>query len=188
MMAKAITSLYNAEPSFAKSLADGGFSAVAAKGAGAGSITITLADLSKHDAIEHDASLVRYDARQGDNTNVQPALLRALLDDAAAAGGDGGVTVKSLGRTRARRERESRLAGSPALSAKASSLAYGEAALLLMTLGGNGGPMSAWNAPRQQVEEWLGQERLPSGYVRPKNALTAVGVSLLAASILAAAK
>jgi len=180
MLAKAVTNVYNVDPSFAKTLAESGFSGVAAKGAA----FITLADLSKHDVIEHDASLVRNDAKQGDNHSVQPALVKALLADAT---GDF-VTMTSIARTRSRREKESKAAGSPALSAKSMTLAYGEAALLLQTLGGNQPKLSGWNAPKQAVAEWLGEEKLPTGFVKPKTAITAGATTLLAGEILALAK
>jgi hypothetical protein len=181
MLASAVVSLYNIDPSFANTLASQGVQGVAAKGAA----SISLADLNKHDVAEHDASLVRNDIVQGDNHSVQPALLAALLADAAG----GPLSISSLAKSRARREAESKKAGSPALSAKASTLAYGEAALLLQALGSPpAGSSASYSAPVKWVEEWMGQEKLPTGYVKPAKAITSSGTTLLAAEILALAK
>ncbi|KAH7397780.1 Chloroperoxidase [Cadophora sp. MPI-SDFR-AT-0126] len=73
--------------------------------------TFDLFDMRKHDVIEHDASITRFDFRQGDNYTFQPALFEAFLADA-----DGGpVTIKTLAKTYNRRKKESRAAGSPRL-------------------------------------------------------------------------
>lgn len=69
--------------------------------------TFTLVDLRRHNAIEHDASFTRLDFRQGDNYSFQPAMFRALLVDAD----NGPITKESLARTRARRDREEKVAG-----------------------------------------------------------------------------
>jgi len=183
MMANAVVNIYNVDPSFAKSLASQGFSGVAAKGAS----YITLADLSKHDVIEHDASLVRKDAREGDNHSVQPALLEALIADAGTADS---LSLSSLAKTRARREAESKAGGSPALSAQATTLAYGEAALLLQTLGHLGAPAggAGYAAPKTAVREWMGQEKLPTGWTKPPKAITSSSTTLLAGEVMALAK
>ncbi|KAF2673382.1 Cloroperoxidase [Microthyrium microscopicum] len=181
MLAAAVIELYNIDPSFAKTLAQGA-NQVAPKGATA----IMLADLSKHDIIEHDASLVRNDASQGDNHSVQPALLAALLAD---AGPSGALTVATLAKSRARREAESKKGGAKALGVQATTLAYGESALLLQALGSPpAGSSASYSAPRKAVEEWMGQEKLPTGYVKPSKPITSSGTTLLAGEILALAK
>ncbi|KAG4440477.1 hypothetical protein IFR05_004012 [Cadophora sp. M221] len=73
--------------------------------------TFDLFDMRRHDVLEHDRSVTRFDFRQGDNNTFQPALFEALLADA-----DGGpVTIKSLAKTYNRRKKESKAAGSPNL-------------------------------------------------------------------------
>ncbi|KAI9054269.1 hypothetical protein LZ554_001437 [Drepanopeziza brunnea f. sp. 'monogermtubi'] len=73
--------------------------------------TFDLFDMRKHNVLEHDRSVTRFDFRQGDNYTFQPTLFQALLADA-----DGGpVTLASLAKTYNRRKKESRAAGSPAL-------------------------------------------------------------------------
>jgi hypothetical protein len=183
MLATAVVNIYNVDPSFAKTLAEQGFSGVAAKGAK----HITLADLSKHDAVEHDASLTRKDEKQGDNHSVQKDLVEALIADAAPSTY---LSIATLAKSRARRERESKAAGSPALSLKATTLAYGEAALVLQTLGhlGDQKGKTGFNVPAEAVRQWMGKENLPDGWTKPPKAITSSSTSLLAAEILALAK
>lgn len=69
--------------------------------------TFDLVDMRRHNVIEHDASLTRLDARQGDNYTFQPAMLQAIFDDA----NDGPVTVKTLARSYNRRKRERKADG-----------------------------------------------------------------------------
>ncbi|KAH7346634.1 Chloroperoxidase [Rhexocercosporidium sp. MPI-PUGE-AT-0058] len=73
--------------------------------------TFDLFDMRKHNVLEHDASITRFDFRQGDNNTFQPALFEAFLADA----GGGPVTIKTLAKTYNRRKKESRAAGSPRL-------------------------------------------------------------------------
>lgn len=64
--------------------------------------TFDLIDMRRHNVIEHDASMTRLDARQGDNYTFQPAMLQKMLDDANG----GPITVKSLAKSYNRRRRE----------------------------------------------------------------------------------
>lgn len=64
--------------------------------------TFDLIDMRRHNVIEHDASMTRLDARQGDNYTFQPAMLQAMLEDAEG----GPVTVKTLATSYNRRRRE----------------------------------------------------------------------------------
>ncbi|KAF2398698.1 Cloroperoxidase [Trichodelitschia bisporula] len=172
----AIQSVYNIDPTLASTLS-AGVSQVAPPGASA----IDLADLNTHDKIEHDASLTRLDFAQGDNHNVQPKLVDALIADAA----NGSITIESLGRSRARREAESKAAGQKALGVQATTLAYGEAALLLLAMGKEGASGVVAAAPAD-VRAWVGEERLPEGYTRPVKAITSSGLLGTAGRILAA--
>lgn len=69
--------------------------------------TFDLVDMRRHNVIEHDASMTRLDARQGDNYTFQPAMLQAMFDDARGRS----VTVKTLARSYNRRTRERRADG-----------------------------------------------------------------------------
>lgn len=73
--------------------------------------TFDLIDMRRHNVIEHDASMTRLDARQGDNYTFQPAMLQAMFDDARG----GPVTVKTLARSYNRRKRERKADGGVAL-------------------------------------------------------------------------
>lgn len=73
--------------------------------------TFDLVDMRRHNVIEHDISFTRLDFRQGDNYTFQPALFKALLDDAEG----GPVTVQTLAKSFVRRRKESKATGSPSL-------------------------------------------------------------------------
>lgn len=154
---------YNIDSTFAYLLGHGGIPAVS-------SITTTsidLKDLNQHDAIEHDASLTRDDAKSGDNHSMQPALLQALLDDSQGEF----LTTESLAKSRARREKDSLSKGSPKLGLKQNALAYGEAALLLQTLGKQEDGTN-WKLKKADAKAWFGEERLPEGYIKPAKAIS----------------
>jgi Peroxidase, family 2 len=182
MFVSALTEVYNVENSFANTLATQGIQSV--PHAEAGPNALNLANLDKHDAIEHDASLTRHDAIQGDNHSVQPKLVEALLADASGQY----LTVESLAKTRTRREAESRQVGSPALDAKHSTLAYGESALLLQVLGhlGGKGDGSEYLVPKSAARQWLLEERLPDGWKKPPYQITLASTTLLSGKIVAA--
>lgn len=73
--------------------------------------TFDLYDMRRHNVIEHDASLTRLDARQGDNYTFQPAMLQAMFDDAHG----GPITVTTLARSYNRRKKERKADGGAAL-------------------------------------------------------------------------
>ena len=73
--------------------------------------TFDLVDMRRHNVIEHDASMTRLDARQGDNYTFQPAMRQAMLDDAHG----GPVTVKTLAKSYNRRKGERKADGGAAL-------------------------------------------------------------------------
>jgi hypothetical protein len=183
MFQQALTEVYNVDPSFATTLASQGIQGVPHVEAGPNALN--LDDLNKHDAIEHDASLTRLDAIQGDNHNVQPKLVDALLADATGEF----LTVQSLAKSRGRREAESKAAGSPALSAKASTLAYGEAALLLQVLGHLGTAKkdgSEFLVPKAAAKRWLLEEQLPLDWKKPPYVISLASTTGLSAKVLAA--
>jgi cytochrome bd-type quinol oxidase subunit 1 len=69
--------------------------------------TFDLFDMRRHNVIEHDASMTRLDARQGDNYTFQPAMLQAMFDDAHG----GSLTVQTLAKSYNRRKRERKADG-----------------------------------------------------------------------------
>lgn len=176
MLSNAIENTYGVDTTFGWLLAHGAIPAVGANAFTSDSIN--LDDLNLHDAIEHDASLTREDAKSGDNHSLQPQLLQAMLDDVQ---GDY-LTTESLARTRARREKESLLKGSPKLGFKAYTLAYGESSLMLQTLGKqvNG---TNWQIKKADVNTWFGEERLPDGFVKPAKLVTLSAVGTLGNAI-----
>jgi hypothetical protein len=165
MLSTAIQTTYNIDSLFGYILGHGAIPAVAPSALT--STTINLEDLNLHDAIEHDASLTRDDAKSGDNHSLQPALLQAMLADSSS----NYLTTESIARTRARREKESLLKGNPKLGFKPYTLAYGEAALLLQALGNNENGTS-WTVKKADAQSWFGDERLPEGYQKPGKAIT----------------
>lgn len=174
MFTTAIENTYNIDSPFAYILSHGGVPIVS-------SITTTsinLDDLSKHEAIEHDASLSRDDANSGDNHSFQPALFQALLDDAP---GDF-LTTESIAKSRARREKDSLSKGNPKLGIKQSTLAYGEAALLLQTLGKQEEGTN-WKIKKGDAKAWFGEEKLPQGYLKPAKSVGLVYTGTLSIAI-----
>jgi hypothetical protein len=140
--------------------------------------TLDLDNLNLHDGIEHDASLSRNDFIQGDNHSLQPKLLEALLADAE---GDF-ITAESLAKSRARREKESLAAGSPPMSMKTTTLAYGESALILQAMGI---PDAAGNfkVPKASLRKWIGEEMLPDGYVKPVKSISLSSTTTLSTKV-----
>jgi len=141
--------------------------------------TLDLNHLNLHDGIEHDASLSRNDFIQGDNHSLQPKLLEALLADAE---GDF-ITADSLAKSRARRERESLAAGSPPMTTKSSTLAYGESALILQALGTPDASGSNFKVPKAALRKWFGEEMLPDGYTLPGKSISLSSLSSLSSSV-----
>lgn len=94
-----------------------------------------------------------------------------------------------MSRTRARREKESIAAGGSTLGPQDTIAAYGEAALVLHTLGHlgpkKGGPQDGYYVPKKAIEEWFLEEKLPTGYTRPELVTTSMAVQI-GAKILAA--
>jgi len=179
----ALAEIYNVDPQFTQTLVTAALAALPHTAANA----LDLSDLNKHDIIEHDASLTRNDAIQGDYVSPQATLVEALLEDARGTGSDDFITITSLAKTRQRRENESKQAGSPALSAKALPVAYGESALLLQALGHLGkAPGAEYAIPKAAAKRWLLDEQLPEGYTRPPKMITAASTTGLAGKITAA--
>jgi len=115
-----------------------------------GATTFDLADLRKHDAIEHDVSLTRHDFAQGDNYTLQPDMLQALLNDT----GDGPATAKTFGKSRIRRTKESESAGVPKLSVKLVFVSVFNWGSALLVLGPSG-------IPKEDLTTFFTEERSP---------------------------
>ena len=133
--------------------------------------TIGLSDLDDHGVTEHDASLTRLDIIQGETLLVHPVMVQDMLNDAPYDVNY--LNTTSLGRTRARRESESKAAGSPPLPAGFENLALGEAGLVLLLLG-TGGETNPdeRQALKWQVGEWFDLERFPWGWKKSPRILT----------------
>jgi hypothetical protein len=186
-LSTAVQQVYNADATFAGTLAYGGLPMVINSTGLTGSVTayttgIGLDNLAMHDAIEHDASLTRNDFAEGNQNDVQPKLVQALLDDAK---GDY-ITIDSMARTRARREWDSRMKGSrKPLSQTAQTLAYGESALLLQALGKFVNGSTELSVLKADAKSWLGEEKLPDGWTKPAQQITFASTSALASKIQA---
>jgi hypothetical protein len=171
VIVNALASTYNVDKTMGKALAS---AAILQLGKGG---LLDLDALSKHGVIEHDASLTRFDAIQGDNHSLQPSLLAAMLADTP---GDS-MTSADFAVTRQRREAESLKAGSPKLDLKTRTLAGGESALALQAMGSKGAD-GVLSAPKEKLKTWFGEEQLPAGY-RPANAIGLVSTAKISSDI-----
>ncbi|KAG4418515.1 hypothetical protein IFR04_008318 [Cadophora malorum] len=136
--------------------------------------TFDLFDMRKHDVIEHDASITRFDFRQGDNYTFQPALFEAFLADA-----DGGpVTIKTLAKTYNRRKKESRAAGSPRLPLSLWFVNLLQTVSLLNTA-------QTGNALQKDLlVEFYTEERIPDVILQNQKTRTLFGLVTKALSLL----
>ncbi|KAJ3172351.1 hypothetical protein HK101_011155 [Irineochytrium annulatum] len=93
-----------------------------------GTEVVSLAQLDKHNKIEHDASLTRNDISTGDNTHFNSTLFDELLSFSS----DGSyITIAELARFRVSREKYSRATDKDfTFGVRQQVTAYGEAALL----------------------------------------------------------
>jgi hypothetical protein len=128
--------------------------------------TFDLRDLRRHNVVEHDASFTRLDFRQGDNYTFQPAMFKALLDDA-----DGGpVTIKSLAKTYVRRRKESEAVGSPKLPLNLWFVNLLQTVSFLNTAQ-TGGKLS-----RETMTTFYTEERFPEEILKNKKPRTLFGL------------
>jgi hypothetical protein len=163
----ALENTYNLDTSLAISLVYSGKLLTSNTTAETLTQTIDLDDLAKHNALEHDASLSRLDYSEGDHVHLQPDLLAAMLADSPTDY----LTVESLARTRVRREDHSNSIGNSGTDVKTTTLAYIEAAVILLALGktkdANGDPQSL----KTDVQRWFAEERLPVGWTSPSEGI-----------------
>lgn len=128
-----------------------------------GQSVLDLANLDKHNALEHDASLTRLDAANGDAINVNANLVSTLLSFSTD---NQTLTVDQMAAYRNQRDLQSQ-AADPSYSASimATFQKYHEASQLLtvMTDASTGAARTDW------MKVWLGEERLPTelGWVQP---------------------
>jgi len=123
-----------------------------------GEPVLNLDQLSRHGAIEHDVSLSRKDAAQGDNTSLQPDLLSKLLNAAS----DGKTfTVADMAHLRNERLKEQQR-DNPNLKFGLHErfLGFGEVALIMCVYGTSikGGYDKI---PKEYMKALFADERLP---------------------------
>ena len=101
--------------------------------------------------------------------DVQPGLVHLLMNDGAS----GWLDTGTLGKSRARRESESRAIGSPPLPERFTSFAQLEASFIPLVFG-VGEVATSRYAPIDQVKAWLYEERfqVELGYARSSAPLT----------------
>ncbi|EKM51051.1 uncharacterized protein PHACADRAFT_263009 [Phanerochaete carnosa HHB-10118-sp] len=127
--------------------------------------TLSLHDLCLHNRIEHDVSTVHADAKPGEKfapSRPDDVLLQNLLGYTQA---EGSLTLNDFVRARICRALEER----KPLNWVHRGLAHGESAVALLVFG-QGKPRvkdSALAIPRNFVEQWYGDEKLPEGWNAP---------------------
>lgn len=131
---------------------------------------ISLFELGKHDAVEHNASLVHKDTPPHEKyapIEIQEGLVQQLIADAKTGNEEGEgpeagdrrtlMDASDVARARVRREKSS-----PPLDAVHAEIARGEMAIILgvwETKAGNN-----VGVPVEWMREWIGRERLPKGW------------------------
>lgn len=124
---------------------------------------LDLTDLNRPGILQHIASLTRDDVTDPDSVDVSasPDRIHHLIQDTDSDC----ITITSLAKTRIHVED---LSSPKELTVKEHSLAYFEAALLLVMMnegtvpsGWGFPPATAYCAPKKRVETWLTEERLP---------------------------
>lgn len=138
-------------------------------------LRLDLAQTHAHGLTDHDASLTRLDTSQGNALVVQPSWTQQMLDDTSPRSYPW-LNASSLGRTRARRERESRMLGNPPLDELFETSALGEVSLILLIMGDDvetavtAGNAELRRAEKERVRAWFNEERFPYdlGFMRPR--------------------
>ena len=146
--------------------------------------TINLKTIARHSRIEHDGSLAHADAEPGAEfapTTPDKAILTDLLKE---AGGRQSLNLGDLVRVRARRDEALRVAGkklglvhcecaythfyyavSRFVRLCAADITLGECAFILGIMG------NGEEVPVERIRQWMGEDRLPDGWNRPKRTL-----------------
>jgi cytochrome bd-type quinol oxidase subunit 1 len=136
--------------------------------------TFDLFDMRRHNVIEHDASMTRLDARQGDNYTFQPAMLQAMFDDAHG----GPVTVKTLAKSYNRRKRERKADGGVALPWNLWFVNVVQTVSLLNTAD-TGGKLS-----QDVMKTFYEEERIPDVILNNHRTRTLTGLLIYAFALL----
>lgn len=130
--------------------------------------TVDLHDLGWHNRIEHNVSTVHDDAKPGEKfapSKPNKILLHHLLE---CAPGGTGLGIDEFVRARIRRAMQVK----KPLDSVHKEIAHGESALTLLVLGqtkqGGSSSDKSLAIPRNFVEQWYGDERLPDGWKTPK--------------------
>jgi hypothetical protein len=131
---------------------------------------VSLYEIGKHGAIEHDASLVHDDTPPGEKyapIGIHAGLVKQLICDAKTGieegeGPEAGdrrtlMDVSDVARARVRREKSS-----PVLDGLHAEIARGEMAIILGVWETRAG--RNMGVPVEWMREWIGHERLPSGW------------------------
>lgn len=120
---------------------------------------MSLADLARHNLIEHDASLFHLDAHDGDEYASED-VNDTLLNVAIAESGHyqpGRMTLEDVANIRVKREAESR-----PLDGVHAEIARGEMAVAIGILGGENA--MAEGIDLDVLRLWVREERLPDGW------------------------
>ena len=136
--------------------------------------TLRLSAINGHDLIEHDVSLVRNDQFfHNDIFSINQTLVQKLLSFSS----DGKtISIADLGRFRKDRFDESKATNPQLTFGRAQEIgAFGEGALLLATFG--------TKMPINQVESFLGAERLADDFVKRKDTIHLPGLFFLVARL-----
>lgn len=136
--------------------------------------TIDLEALNLHGRNEHDASMSRLDRIQGDTVDVQPLLVEKILCDTIPKDYPY-LNTSSIGRTRVRREKESRAAGSGEPDEKITIVpGVVEGALAFLFIGeGLDGDVNKVFIRKERLREWMDFERIPKGFERSEKVIVA---------------
>lgn len=174
---KALSDVYNIDPSLGSSLAWGAIFLAGnplTQSFSLGDFSglqrlIEGAGLSHHNVIEHDASLTRLDAFDGDNHDFNAGLYKDFKEIAAKLNG-GNFDADVISVHRFNRHQDSQ-ANNPTFTFTINQwlLAYSEAAFTLLGLGGqpeNGTALAA------TLDSFFIQEQIPNGYTKNPVPLT----------------
>ena len=154
-IASALVAGYNLTWLFAWFLTIGGFILVRQWG------KICLADLARHNCVEHDASLVHHNAADEAEyapCHIDDTLVHALCSHARTPrNGSFALNAEDLARVRVQREKVS-----PPLDPMHAEIARGEMAIALGLFGGLNGAQDG--IPVEWLREWFRDERIPRGW------------------------
>ncbi|KAG6896953.1 hypothetical protein C0992_005108 [Termitomyces sp. T32_za158] len=131
---------------------------------------VDLHEIGEHGRIEHDASLVHRDTAKGHKyapITVEEELVNQLIIDAKTGDEEGEgpeygdrrilMDATDVARSRVRREKQS-----PKLDSMHAEIARGEMGIILGVLETHAGKNAG--VPVEWLREWIGYERLPTGW------------------------